>query len=380
MTNRPRLLHVFSTFGAGGAQLLMAGVMNELGPAWSHSVMAMDGNFEAAYKLDPARVELVKPPPLNGSLGNILALRRLLDTRRPSLLLTYNWGAIEAVAGGIVSRACPVIHQEHGFGAEEADGLKQRRVMARRILLNRILGTVVPSKTLQEIALEQYRVTPGKVLLIRNGVDVERFQPRPRDTETRRRLGVADNTVLFGYVGRLGREKNLGLLIRAFARSGARNAALALVGDGECVGELREVAREAGIAERVIFTGAVQDPAPHYAALDVFAMSSLTEQTPMALLEAMACGLPAVATDVGDTSDLLGGTGFPAVASKGDLKGYAGALRELGGRPELRAALGEANRRRCVEQFSLRRMVEQYAAVWEGAVRPQGPLFVRGTN
>ena len=380
MSASPHILHVFSTFGAGGAQLRMAGVINALGPAWSHSVMAMDGNFGAAYKLDSAcRVELVEPPPQDGAFGRAWAFRRTLQARPPALLLTYNWGAIEAVLGGIVSRACPVIHQEHGFGPDEAVALKRRRVLARRVLLNRILGTVVPSRTLFEIALTQYRLDRGKVCLIRNGTDTERFQPR-RDYAIRRQWGVADDAVLFGYVGNLRREKNLGLLLRAFHHSQAENAVLALVGSGSCNSELKILARDLGVDSRVIFAGAVEDPAPCYAAFDVFAMSSSTEQTPMALLEAMASGLPAVCTAVGDTADLLGTRESPAVVPSGDETAYAASIRELAARPDLRAALGAANRCRCTGHFSARGMVDQYAALWESAVRRPAPLFAPGTN
>ena len=105
------------------------------------------------------------------------------------------------------------------------------------------------------------------------------------------------------------------------------------------------------------------------AALDIFLLSSSTEQTSNAMLEAMACGLPAVSTDVGDGRELLGDTGAPAVIPPGDLGAYAGALAALARSAELRARLGAANRQRCVDQYSLESMVRGYEALYEMVVQ-----------
>jgi glycosyltransferase involved in cell wall biosynthesis len=113
----------------------------------------------------------------------------------------------------------------------------------------------------------------------------------------------------------------------------------------------------------------MHDPAPCLAAFDVFALSSASEQMPLALLEAMASGLPAVCTDVGDCREMLGGGGAPAVVPPGDEAAYAAALAALAARAELRAALGAANRARCVERYPADRMVRAYASLYDEALR-----------
>ena len=129
-----------------------------------------------------------------------------------------------------------------------------------------------------------------------------------------------------------------------------------LVGEGPCRADLQSRARK----QAVIFTGRVEDSAPYYAAMDIFVMSSVTEQTPNALLEAMACGLPAVCTDVGDTSEILG----ERVVAPGDSDRYRDALLRVAGDAALRAALGARNRQRAVDLFSVSHMVEEYAGLW----------------
>jgi glycosyltransferase involved in cell wall biosynthesis len=152
------------------------------------------------------------------------------------------------------------------------------------------------------------------------------------------------------------------MMIEAFRQAAIPQARLVLVGDGPCRTEL-----EAQAGERVIFAGLAPKPEEWYAAMDVFCLSSMTEQMPVSLLEAMACGLPALCTNVGDVSDMLGATAPPTVTPPGDATGYAHAMRMLAASPALRAELGAANRKLCTANYSLSRMVAAYAEVYRAA-------------
>ena len=234
---------------------------------------------------------------------------------------------------------------------------------------------------MREISVRQFKLPPDKVRWIRTGIDEERFRPG-LSRDWRRQVGVGDDELLFGFVGVLRAEKNLRFLLRAFAAARIPKAKLALVGDGAERSLLEQVAREEGIAEHVCFSGRVSDPARCLAAFDVFVLSSCTEQTSNALLEAMACGLPAISTDVGDSSEMLGDTGPPVIVPTGDLPAYTNAMRVLAYNPELRERLGVANRRRCLENYRLERMVREYEALYEAALqsparalRPHSPRW-----
>ncbi len=359
-----RFLHFFTTFGCGGLELRVARILNSLGPDIEHTIVAIKGNTEAVSCLDPGlKVEVVRAPPENGLLYP-LALRRLLASVRPDLALTYNWGAIKAVIGAAPLPLCPVIHHEGGLGIQEAERRKFQRCLLRRVFLNRVYSTVVVSTTLERMALKEFKVRRDKLRLIRSGVDTGRFRPG-RNPELRRALGAGERTLLVGYVGLLRPEKNLALLIRAFEGARLEDARLVLVGGGECRSELENLAR----TPNVTLVGNVSDPAPYYAAFDVFAMSSATEQTPNALLEAMASGLPAVVTDAGDCVELLGPLSEPLVVPRGDATAYVIALRRAANDAALRSELGEENRRRAVERYPAERMLREYAELYEAAVR-----------
>jgi glycosyltransferase involved in cell wall biosynthesis len=362
------LCHVFPTFACGGVEMRAVTIMNALGDSLRHSIVAIDGRFAAAERLDSSvNVKLIAPPEGRGSVFYGAPMWKLLSQLRPDLLLTYNWGSIDALIAAVMGRLCPVIHGEDGFNADEAVALKRRRVLARRVVLNRTTAMVVPSLTLRHIAINTYGVNPGKLRYIPNGVDINIFRPG-RATDWRARYGIADTGVVFGAVGSLSPVKNLGLLVRAFAGANVPNSWLVLVGDGQCREELERTAAERGIGGRVIFVGATEQPWNYYRGFDVFVMSSLTEQMPLALLEAMASGLPAICPDVGDTANMLDTRQTPFIVPRDDEESLVVALRTLGSHRELRAVSGAANRKRCLTTFSLDRMIQSYRRLYFSAV------------
>ena len=358
------LMHVFPGFAPGGAELRMTRIMNGMGPGVRHTVLSLNGYWGARDSIDAEiPTEYVTAPPGGGGRFYFLELQSAIRRRHPDVLLTYNWGAIEATIGGWLGNICPIIHNECGFGADESAGFKTSRVLTRWIVLNQVFAVAVTSRAMREVATRVFRLPAEKVHWIRTGVDVERFRPG-LSRDWRREIGVGDDELLAGFLGGFRPEKNLPLLIRAFASARIPKAKLALVGDGFGGEQLRRLVGELRCEDSVIFAGHAADPVACLAALDVFALSSCTEQTSNALLEAMACGLPAVATDVGDSADLLGAE---YVVPSGDECEFALALAALAESAELRCRMGAANRRRCVERHPLAGMVHQYEALYRAA-------------
>lgn len=366
-----RIVHVFSTFDAGGPEVRAVSVFNAM-PDCEHVVIPMDGNIGAAPLLQPgSRARILQPPPEGRKkLWYGLTMRRFLRQLRPDLLVTYNWGAIDAVIASRTAPFFPVIHAEDGFLPDEAARRKLRRRLTRLVLLNTIHATIVPSHTLLEIARREYGVRASRLRFIPNGVDLARFRPR-RELAWRRSLGVPDSALIVGSLGGLRAVKDLGTLLRAFARavggwepSQTREAWLVIAGGGPEREPLESLARDLGIRARVVFAGPIHDPSICYPAFDVFAMSSFTEQMPIALLEAMASGLPAVVTDVGDCRILVGARPA-AVAPPRDPDALAAKLASLLRDPSARARLGAENRVRAEREYSQERML----AAWVGLCR-----------
>ena len=175
--NALRLMHVFPSFNPGGAELRMARIMNGLGARANHAVLALNGMVGAREHIDDSvPVHFIEPPPPSRQLAYVRALRRIIAAEAPDLLLTYNWGSMEAVMASWVS-GLPLVHNECGFGADEATRLKLRRVLARRVLLRRAYGVAVTANVMRETVMRRFGVPSRKVFWIRTGVDVERFRP-----------------------------------------------------------------------------------------------------------------------------------------------------------------------------------------------------------
>ena len=375
------LLHVFPSFEVGGSQRRTVTLMAELGPGFRHAVCSLSG-ASGARELVPADVPLqwVDAPPKGSSPRTARFLRGVLRARRPDLLLTYNWGSIDAVlARRTMGRRGPGhCHHEDGFGPDEANGPKRRRSLVRRLLLRRADRVIVPSRRLEELALSAWGVRPERLSRVPNGIDLERFRPGPDEAGWRARFGVPDGARTIGSVGSLRPEKNVARLVAALeALPEEPEVHLVIVGDGPERGPLEARARRSPRAARIHFAGPSADPAPLYRAFDVFALPSDTEQMPVALLEAMASGLAVASTDVGDVRTILPPAQGELLAplSSADAGGEAGAtalserLARLLADPARAAALGRENRVRAEAELSLQRMVARYAELYRIAAR-----------
>lgn len=368
----PLLLHVFATFAPAGPQVRTAELVNALGTEFRHAVLAMDGVTGARERVDAGvEFEVLDSLPRAGSVRTALRMRGLLRERRPALVLTYNWGSIDTLIAKRLGLDAPVLHHEDGFLPDEAVQLKRRRVMARRSLLRRTVGLVVPSERLAEIARGPWQQPAERVHCIPNGIHVERFTRGSGNFELRQGFGIPDDAVVIGACGHLRPEKNPLRLLDALALMKERPHLL-LVGDGPEREGLEAAARSGVLAGRVHFAGHVEDTAPYYQAMDLFALTSDTEQMPVALLEAMASSLPVVATEVGDVGRMLpeGQENFVIpLSGKGTPVSLAAALDALCVGPTLRERLGNANRVRVQERYSFEAMLDAHASLWRKHAR-----------
>lgn len=353
------LLHVFATFGRGGPQIRFCQVVGRCPAGWRHTLIAMDGNTDALDGV-PVPIDVVPRPEARGFLAAGRAFKSVIRELGPDLVCTYNWGAIEAVAGARAARA-PIVHHEDGFGPDELVARKRRRNWMRRFLLRSARRVIVPSAVLGGIARSEWGVDEARLALLPNGVDLERF--RPPGARPERPLTI-------GTVGGLRPEKDQANLLDAFAqvRANGLDARLRIVGDGPVRADLEARAETLGIADYVAWDGALADPSEAYRGLDVFALPSKTEQMPLCLLEAMATGLPVVATDVGDVRSILAEPNRRHVVPARDATALARALAAVAGDAEQRAALGRANRARAAEAYELVACMDAFAAVYAAAL------------
>jgi glycosyltransferase involved in cell wall biosynthesis len=367
--DRPHLLHVFSTFVPAGPQVRTASLLEAFGDAFRHSLVAMDGRLDARELVDDAvDVTYLDAPPKAGSLRTVPRMASLIRDARPDLVLTYNFGAIDTALALRTFRGPPLVHHEDGFRPDEASALKRRRSWLRRAALARAAAVVVISENLRRIALDAWRLDRDRVHFIPNGIEAERFEPADGNPALRAELGIPADAFVVGAVGHLRPEKNVARLLRAAAR--VEGAHVLVLGEGPEREALEAVAASRELAGRVHFAGYHADPRGHYRAMDAFALSSDTEQMPIALLEAMATSLPVAATDVGDVRAILPDAQAEFVVPLGErcLEGLSHALGRLAAAPDTRARLAAANRERILKRFTKQRMVAAYRELYERAL------------
>ena len=366
----PHLLHVFPSYGHGGVPIRIAMVINHFGDRYRHTILALDGNKAAKSRLDGALDVVVSDPGIDKTspIGALFQIRRSLAGLNPDLLLTYNWGSVEWALINCLSGTAPHVHFESGFGPEEADGQIARRVWARRIALARIKALVVPSHTLVSIASEIWRIRKDRIRYIANGVDCDLYAAAG-DESAAPGFNRRDGELIVGTVAPLRVEKNLHRLIRAFAAiAGRHNARLLIAGDGAERTALEQTAAAQGVSDRVVFAGHVEHPERVYPLMDIFAISSDTEQMPNTLIQAMAASRPVAGVDVGDMKANLSPENRAEIVAKTDETGFATALDRLLSDASLRDSLSIANRGHVVAHYSAQRMFRNYGEIFDEAL------------
>ncbi|HTU12858.1 MAG TPA: glycosyltransferase family 4 protein [Allosphingosinicella sp.] len=373
-----RILHCHSTFSLGGKEARAVRLMNAFGDAAEHHVVSAMPDRLAARDAIAKGIAVVFPtdaPPLAGAPTPIRLWKLALYMKRFELVLTYNWGAFDMVMArrlfGRTMKLPPLIHHEDGFNEDEAERLNKKRNRYRKLGLKAAHALVVPSERLERIARRYWGRAP---LRIPNGVPVAAYAkpPEPGAIPGFERQG---DEIVIGTVAGLRAVKNLPRLVRAFAGMTHRNARLVIVGEGPESERIAAEARTKGVAARVLMPGFLAEPARWIGHFDIFALSSDSEQFPISLVEAMAAGLPAVATAVGDVPGIVAEDNKPLIVEIEDDESlaqtdssFAAALDSLADRPDLRRAIGEANRDLARERYDEKEMIAAYARLYGEAI------------
>lgn len=365
MPDRPvRILHAHSTFDLGGKEARAVRLMNAWGDAADHVILSATDRFGARDAVAPSiAVDFPADAPSLAGKPGLSRYRRLARYMRGfDLILTYNWGAMDVVAARRLFGGPPLIHHEDGFNEDEAKRRNPKRNWFRRLFLRAAYRLVIPSQRLEAVARDEWKQPPGRVVRIPNGIPVGRFAAPP----SRPIRGLAgERGLVVGTVAGLRAVKNLPRLVRVFAAAAPADALLVIVGDGPERPAIEAEAGARGVADRLVMPGFMTDPAVWMGHLDVFALSSDSEQFPISLVEAMAAGLPCISTDVGDVRAMVSEANRFAI---GDEAVLSASLARLLADPDLRRSVGDANRRLAAEAYDEAVMISRYASLYGEAI------------
>jgi len=365
--NRLRVLHVISYMGRGGAEMGILKLIAGLGEGFEHRICTtrgFDTDFVRScfsegkmYVAGRSNLQLQFP---------LLRLASIMRQYRPHIVHTRNWGAIEAVVAAKLTGVPVVIHSEHGYEVDMFAGLPMRRRLFRRAAYAMTDAVFAVTRELRDFHARQGWIRPERMGVMYNGVDTQHFAPcRETRIATRKELSLPEESFVVGSVGRLVPIKDHQTLLRAatlLVKSGI-DVRVLLVGSGPEREKLRALAAN-DLEGRVCFAGDSSRVPELLNAMDVFVLASLGEGMSNTLLEAMASGLPVLATNVGGNPEIIVDNANGSLFTPGDTQWLADRLHVLACDPALIHQLGTAARNHAIESFSLSRMLDTYRSFY----------------
>jgi len=375
---QPQLIaHVVHRFTVGGLENGVVNLINHLPhDRWRHAVISLtDISWDFRNRVqrdDVLYASLGKRP---GHLVKYYpALFRLFRQMRPAIVHTRNLAALEASipawSAGVMMR----VHGEHGWDVHDLMGSNAKYRLVRRLYRPFIQRYVALSKHIEDYLRRQIGVPADRIAQIYNGVDTGRFAPAASDwTPSRDCPFDRPERWLVGTVGRLEAVKDQRCLAQAFIRavSQSPNARermrLVIVGDGPMRASVIKELEGAGVADLAWLPGERNDVPSILRGLDCFVLPSLAEGVSNTILEAMASGLPVIATRVGGNAELIEEdvTGKLVPATNPDA--MAKAILTYFSDPTIARQHARAARRAVEDKFDLKKMVSKYGEVYEGA-------------
>jgi sugar transferase (PEP-CTERM/EpsH1 system associated) len=365
LSPRPTIVHVVHSLAVGGLENGLVNLVNATADDFRHVVVCMtkSGPFRDRLRAD---VEVFALDKREGHDPRaLLRLVTLLRRVRPAIAHSRNWATFDAVLAATVARVPRVVHGEHGRDIADPHGTNGRRRRIRRLLSPLVDKFVTVSLDLRRWLVEEINVPARKVVTIHNGVDVGTFCRRDREL-ARAELGLSVDGPVIGTVGRLDPVKDQVGLVEAFAILADRHsdASLVIVGDGPCREALQERIERLGLGKRAILLGERRDVPVLLSGMDLFVLPSIAEGVSNTVLEAMAIGLPVVATKVGGNAELVADGVTGRLVPARDTSQLAEAMEWYLDAPDVRARHGQAAHARAREQFSLASMARSYRALY----------------
>lgn len=360
--------HVLHSFEIGGLENGVANLINNLNAdRYRHVIFCIKRAGRQLSRLTNSDITIVELAKRDGrDWRTCFRLAKEFKRLKPHVVHTRNWGAIEGIIGARLGGVRAVLHSEHGWTISEIEGRNYKRKIARRVLAPLVDQFVAVSENIQVWLTTTLGIDEKKVTLIPNGVDLGKFSGVYRDSAQRATYGFTDDDFVIGSVGRLDPVKDHESLLRGFADLSAEfpNIKLLLVGQGPCYERLAHLGRVLGISDRLHLLGERDDIPELLECMDVFVLSSLSEGMSNTILEAMAVGVPVIATRAGGNVFLVqdGENGF--LVSKQDPQGLREAIRRYLKDPSIARQHGAAGRRRVEREWSLTKMVEAYDRVY----------------
>lgn len=373
----PLVLHIIHELGTGGLENGLINIINRTPEnRYRHAIVCLTktGSFESRLtKTDVAVVSLHRRS--GQDFGLYWKLWQIINRMRPAIVHTRNLSALEAQIPAFLQRGVKTVHGVHGRDVFDLEGKNKKYNLMRKIIRPLVGRYITVSRDLREWLISAIGVPQERVIQIYNGVDHSLFMPGVKPCTVAPGGFLTGDPVVVGTVGRLAEVKDQATLINAFAAvlnslsQDTLPPKLILVGDGPMRDRLEQLVNKLGISEHTWITGDRSDIPDILRLFDVFVLPSLGEGISNTILEAMATGLPIVATNVGGTPELVDHDINGYLVQSGDSDRMGSYICRLVQSEEQRKTMGQASLERVRHRFDWNRTVESYLAVYDELLR-----------
>ncbi|MFM2085683.1 MAG: hypothetical protein RLZZ237_552 [Pseudomonadota bacterium] len=369
----PLIVHVIHQLDVGGLENGLVNLINHMPPGrYRHAIVCLKSATAFRQRLTADGVEIISLDKREGKdPAHYLRLYRILRQLRPSLVHTRNLGCIEAQLLACLAGVRLRVHGEHGRDIDDLHGTSHKYRLLRKLMRPLVQQFIAVSADLGTWLVDTIGAAPSTVTQIGNGVDSVQFHPRLGPPAAVGPPGfMCNGAYVIGSVGRMAAVKDFDNLVRAFllllAQPGARaRLRLMLIGDGPSRQACLDLLQRSGAQELAWLPGARDDVAQLMRAMDLFVLPSLAEGSSNTILEAMASGLPVVATAVGGNAELVQSGWNGTLVPPRSPEMLADAMLDYYSMPELGPRQGARGRRRVLAEHSLLAMAGAYLAVYD---------------
>jgi sugar transferase (PEP-CTERM/EpsH1 system associated) len=364
-----KIFHIVEYFGLGGLENGVVNLINQSNPdRFSHEICCIKRSGKSKDRLNFKIPIFVMNKRDRNDWKTIIRLVKLIRKQRPDIVHTRNWGTSDGILAARLAGVRKVVHSEHGWSMSDPTGKNVRRKIVRRVFSIGVSKFVAVSEDMGRWLHEDIGIRRKKIQVIINGVDIHKFTPAIRNV-AKNRLRL-NGDVIIGTVARLDPIKRHDILLKAFSEAIEEypNARLLVIGDGPEKQKLEKIWQNLPNQNQITFLGERLDIAQLYQSMDVFVLASQNEGISNTILEAMASGLPVIATSVGGNREVVTPYKTGLLVPPVNVEALKNAILYYIENPEEREKHGKNARIDAVKRFSLEKMSKKYESLYASLV------------
>ncbi|MDD5579528.1 MAG: TIGR03088 family PEP-CTERM/XrtA system glycosyltransferase [Methylobacter sp.] len=379
MNNSPLIVHIIYRLGIGGLENGLVNLINNMPKdAYRHAIISLKSSTDFQDRLIRSDVEIYQLNKKEGQdWGSFIHLYKLLKQIKPAIVHTRNLATIEYQIPAWLAGVKHRVHGEHGWDVFDPEGENIKYQWVRRIIKPLIHQYIPLSKHLESYLTEKIKVSPQKITRICNGVDTSIFYPLQGNKTPLSGCSClfTQDDLVIGTVGRMHGVKDQLTLVKAFIYTCEQQPTLKsrlkliIVGDGPLRRKAIHLLEENQLMDNAWLPGKRSDVAEIMRRLDLFILPSLAEGISNTILEAMATGLPVIATNVGGNPELVEDGKTGRLTPAGDPVAMAEKILDYVSNEEKRRRHGQHAEQQVLQRFSLAAMVDHYKSVYDSLLK-----------